>query len=286
MDVYVEIVIIDNFVLTYCLGALTYRVTLKRVNKTRCAVASLIGTIVAVFYPFISNNLVVFAVKIALWIILSVILFARKERFFMGAIVFLGLTFLFGGLLFGVSLAISGNVNASLRGNVTVIPWSLIVLCFFVGDYLVKKIALSVRACRDVSKSVYEFKIKVLGKEKIMRGFMDTGNRLYDERNGLPVVVISAKSIQDLLTDEQIGLLALGQGERIQRNARYVKFSALGGQKKKILLLRPDEFILYFEDKGNIFYDVTVGVILSPIRDSVNYDAILHPALVTGGNNV
>ena len=108
---------------------------------------------------------------------------------------------------------------------------------------------------------------------------MDTGNRLYDVKSGLPVVILSAKSIVKKLSDSQVQSLVLGRGETLQKNARYLQISTVGGSNK-ILLLKPDEFRLYFEDGSNIIYDVAVGLTFSPLKDSEQYDAILHPSLM------
>lgn len=286
MTAYVEIVILDNFVLTYCLGALSHMLLLKKISKRRCALAAVVGTTIALFYPFVSGNLLLFGIKLALWVVLSLILFLKKDKLVLGGLLFLVLTFLMGGAMFGVTLAITGDVNMALRGNFSRFPLSVLVACTYLCHLAVKKMSIALRARSDVEGTVYEFTLSLMGKRKKLRGFIDTGNRLYDDKSGLPVVVVSAKSIEEMFSDEEIKLLFLGKGELIQKKAHYVNYGALDGKRRKILLLEPDEFILYLGDKGNIFYDVMVGVALTPIRDTVNYDAILHPSLAKGGNNV
>lgn len=44
MSAYIEYVILDNFVVTYMLAALTYRILLKRVLKLRVVAAATVGT--------------------------------------------------------------------------------------------------------------------------------------------------------------------------------------------------------------------------------------------------
>ena len=108
---------------------------------------------------------------------------------------------------------------------------------------------------------------------------MDTGNRLYDERAGLPVVVIGIKSLLGVLDNEQVVALSAGRIEAVQRGARYFEVST-AAKKGKILLLKPDFFKLYSDKGEHILYDVTVGVSFAPLGESTEYDAILHPAII------
>ncbi len=284
MEVYLEIVIADNFLISYCLGSLSYRLSMVKKSRVRLAIASAIGTLVALFYPFIRNPILLISTKITLWILLSAILFWGKSKFFRGGLIFLLLTFLFGGIVFGISYFLTGSIDNALLCDGTV-PFSVIVVCVYLGNLTIKKLSSVIRARCDAENFIYEFSLKIFGKTKRLRGFLDTGNRLYDEKEGLPIVVVGLNTAQSFFSDEQVRLFLLGKGDRIQENARYISFSALGKSDKKILLLKPEQFLLYFEDKNNIFYDVTIGVLPASIRDGTHYDAILHPALLNGGKN-
>ena len=68
---YIEFVIVDNFVLTLLAGSAAARLCHKRVNIWRLIAAAAVGTVVAVFYPFLRSSAAEFAVKLALWCVLS-----------------------------------------------------------------------------------------------------------------------------------------------------------------------------------------------------------------------
>lgn len=278
MSVYIELVILDNFVLTYMLGALTHFVMKSKQPKIRLIIGSAIGTIVAVFYPFISKTFWLVSTKIALFLALSAIFFAKNGRIFISGLVFLGLTLLFGGAVFGVSLMCYGSIPLAVQMQ-TPVPVSAIILSAILVYFSVKKVANTVRKIRDASDNIYRYSLKILGKTLTGKGFLDTGNRLYDERSGLPIIVLTAKKFISILTDEQAYLLVSGQGEKIQKGARYISIETVGGGNRKILLLNADEFILYLPDQENIMCMVRVGVSFSPLCDCVKYDLLLHPSL-------
>lgn len=280
MSAYIEYVILDNFTVTCLIASLTYRIMLKRTNRIRTLVASLTGTAVAVFYPFVKNDVLVIIIKLALWIVLSLILFLKKEKFFMCALTFLGLTFLFGGVMFGIGFVVSGDATAAMRVNMLDFPVSVIIAGVFICWLAVKKILVKFHRMRDLGGVIYDFSLSVLGNTMKFRGLMDTGNRLYDKVSGLPVIVLSAKSLMGNISDEQFRIMFSGRGDTLQPQAHYMEISTVAGGKNKILLLKPDAFVLYSAGGGNILYDVMVGVSFSPLKDAIGYDAILHPALI------
>ena len=278
MSVYIELVIIDNFVLTYILAWLSYRVLSIKPKKFRCFVCSFIATAVAVWYPFLRSMLLVSLVRILLWVVLSLILFLGLREVVKGGVALLLLTLTFGGVIFGINFALSGSVKDALVQNALNLPLSVVLTGVVVAVIIVKKCYVSVKKARDVKSNLWEFTLVIFGKRLALKGFLDTGNRLYDRKSGLPIVVVNLKSILKALSDEQVSLIMCGKGEKIGAGARYDTIGTLTGESK-ILIIKPDEFLLYFKGQGNILFDVMVGITLRPLKDEIRYDAILHPAL-------
>ena len=279
MEVYIEYVALDNFTITFLIAALTYRIMLKHVAKLRSLVAATIGTGVALAYPFIESNIFVIIVKTGLWVVLSLVLFAGKRKPLLCAVTFLALTFLFGGGMFGINYFVCGDTYSAMRTSSFDFPVSIIVICMCACWFSVKKLAIRFHRIKDVSGAVYNFSVTIFGETLELRGLMDTGNRLYDENNGLPIVVLWIGSLVGILSNEQFIAITSGNGKSVQRGARYKSIST-ATKSGKILLLKPDSFVLYSDKGEHILYDVTVGVSFVPLNDSIEYDAILHPTLI------
>ena len=278
MDVYIEYVILDNFTITFFIAVLTYKIMLKRVAKLRVMFAAAVGTGVAIVYPYVYNDVLVMLIKLGLWFVLSLMLFVGKRKFLLCSLVFFAVTFLFGGLVFGLNYLVCGDVYAAMRASPFNIPISIIFIAVATGYCVSKKIAVALHRRKDALGAIYDFSLTLFGKTVELRGLMDTGNRLYDEKSGLPIVIIGIKYLTNVLNEKQLIALTTGRGESLQREARYIKISTVV-KDVKILLLKPDSFILYSDKGEHILYDVTVGVSFAAINDSVKYAAILHPAL-------
>jgi sigma-E processing peptidase SpoIIGA len=279
MSVYIELVILDNATITIMLILLTNRILSRKPNKLKTVIATLLSTGVSLCYPYVYDAFLSVAIRLILYVVMCIILFCGRERFILSSIIFLLVTFLFGGAIFAVGFLVQGSADKALTASVTDLPVSVIMLSAFTLYVILKRIILGVKKVRKLSINVYECALTLLGIELKVRALMDTGNRLYDTKSGLPVVILSAKSIINKLTDEQVQSLVCGRGDLLQRGARYIQISTVGGSNK-ILLLKPDEFRLYFDDGRNIIYDVTVGLTFSPLKDSERYDVILHPSLI------
>ena len=110
------------------------------------------------------------------------------------------------------------------------------------------------------------------------QGFIDTGNRLYDNLTGLPVVVIGIKTLMPYLNDEEISLLFTGHVENVFKNARKMSCKSVGGDSS-IWLIEPEQFEVYSKDGENILYEVIIGLSFSSLSGEENYNAILPPAI-------
>ncbi|MDR0426241.1 MAG: sigma-E processing peptidase SpoIIGA [Clostridiales bacterium] len=280
MTAYIEYVIIDNFSVTLLVAALTYRLILRRVPWPRALLGAAVGTVCAVLSPFIANFYLLLFFKIAVWAGLSLLLFYRKKRFFMASLLFLGITFAFGGAMFALGYMATSSVEAAMDYEMFDFPVGLLLLAAVLVFKGLQILGLKLYRIKDIGGLTYECRIQLFEGVVTLHGMMDTGNRLYDRTSGLPVVVVNAKSLMPVLSDEQFRLLFSGQGEKLQRGAHYIGYGTLSTEKSRILLYKPDKFLLYLPDRENILYDVMLGVTFGGIREKEEYDAILHPALL------
>lgn len=279
MSAYIEYVIADNLVITYLLSALTYRIALQKKSPPRSIIAAAVGTAVALSYPFITGDAALYAVRAGLFVVLSAVQFAGRKKPIMCSLIFLLLTFAFGGAVLALAFLARGDIHSAMRtgpGEFPLFPLPLGVALTYV---IIKKLSVRLHKNKDISDMIYGFSLTLLGERFDFRGLMDTGNRLYDERTGLPVIMLRAKSLVGRLDDESFEAMFLGRGDTLQRGAHYITINTAGGGSRRILLLRADGFILYSHGKENILNDVMVGITFAPLRDVEDYDAILHPAL-------
>ena len=119
MTVYVEYVIIDNFIFDYILLLLTFKSNGAEPPKKRLFLSALFGTVFAVIFPFLKfHQLVLLFLKIVLATSMVAIAsnFNCFKQYLKKLLKFVTLTFVFGGIIYG-GLSIVGIKYSFLYGT-------------------------------------------------------------------------------------------------------------------------------------------------------------------------
>lgn len=270
MKVYIEFVIIDNIVLTSSIAGLSYASVGMRVHKRRTAVAAAIGTVISVFYPFLTlaTPLLIVA-KLTVGVLLGIILFARLQKPVLGVVLFFVQTAVVGGLCIFVNYLITGDIGDALTGTPILpycVPSAIGAALFFVARYAFR----AAKRRRTEASFVYDVEVTVGGTTVVMKGYLDSGNFLYDEKTSLPVVIVKLSSLYR----------AFGRDKTIASIEGYKIAQSIGSIRTKLFLIKPDKFILYSEQKMNKHSDVMLGATETDF--SRKEDMLLHPSVIGG----
>ena len=117
---------------------------------------------------------------------------------------------------------------------------------------------------KDVQSFTYQVEISLMSNVIKARGFVDTGNGLYDRDS--PVIVCGKKFFKKLVGNNVVKL-----------KLKKIKISTVlkNGESFAVKL---DYIKIYIIDKPNIYNNVTLAVVSKGIGEG--YDVILHPALL------
>lgn len=177
MKIYIEPLIFDNFFLDLLLANLTLYFC-KGGWKGGSIISALLGTVCALFFPLIPNNYL-WLYKIGTLALCIIPL--KKPRsigdFFKTAIVYLVITFVLNG---AISLLLSGSLSYTPYYEkgwiVGIISISALTTLFFARK--IKKYF----KLRNVNENI-TVKVKIGGETKELKAFVDTGNKLLDEKH-------------------------------------------------------------------------------------------------------
>ena len=219
---------------------------------------ALFGTAVALIYPLIYTLTIVSVVIKVLTGLVMVLLSVNGKTFrvfYINALVFFCLTFLTGGAIVGAFNLLNISYSSEVFLSIAFIP------AYFVIKGVTAVIKYLYRQ-KEIVKAVYSVEI-TLGQRKVaLKGFMDTGNGLYDGDRA--VVIANKKTALDIL------------GGFNGVNLKRITVRTVSG-KRQNLAFEIDQIKIYIGDKANIHNKVTVCVTPTEIGDG--YDLILHPAL-------
>ncbi len=274
MQVYIEYVIIDNFIIDYLLISLSLKVANVKTNKLRKILSALIGTIVAVIMPLINiDNLYLFLIKIVLAVLMCYLAgsFTSIKKYLITLASFFAFTFLSGGVIIAIFYFADVDYFQDYNFNYdSIFPIGFTILIIYILYLLLKTLISKILKIKSINPFIRKC-ILVLDKKRFnVLGFIDTGNRLFDAKTGLPIIVGSKNLFLKIK-----GLnITLKEGGDIQ-----VK-TATGNGKIKIYFV--DKLLIYNGQNVNIYNNVMIGRADSDFYDDVKYELLLNPSLIEG----
>lgn len=276
MEIYIEIVILDNLVIDALIIFLTCRTVHITPKKRNAALSVFLGVIFALIMPYvILPNVFMVFVKFAFGFCMVFVLAPRQKpkRMAWTYMWFLAYTFLLGGLCFGVAYLL--NQNITVTGFVIsgfTIPVSIIVLVMGIYIFLFTKSLQLLHKKNGVQTQLYSIIIRQGDCLLHAEAFLDSGNRLYD--HGKPVFVISPKIFQTLfhmpVPDHEI--------PQFLTQAHYLSVKSIGGQQH-LLVFTLEELDILVQNRYTKLCKVLVGV--SQTNFNQDFDCLLHPDAVS-----
>ena len=272
---YIEFVILDNFVLTFLAGTVAARLCHSRVNVFRVIGAAAAGTVVAVFYPYLRCGFwLQFMLKIALWLVLSVVMYIKTPRFIISAPLLLGCTFALGGASYALGYLIfqsAEGANAFCEKFPLFLTLGCGALVYLFSRFIIKRL----RLVRERAPYNYGAVVEVFGKKIKFEAFLDTGNCVFDERTGLPVIITDIKRFSDKL-DGASAIEFMKNADRLPTTAVTTPAG-----KSEIFIVKPTAVTVY-TDRQPHKIEAVVGLVRGNVFGSA-HEMLLNPAVFAEG---
>lgn len=289
--IYIDVLIVLNIFINYFLLLATTFFLHQKPKRWRLVISAVVGSLFSLLIFFDNIPfLLITLIKLPLAAVLVLIAFGyhSKSLYIKSVLSFFAVNFIFGGVMMAVWMfaAPSGmyyrngtvyfNLSALTLIAGTLIAYFLIQVVSYLLDHRVKKTEMMTAV------------VEADGKQAVLSGFWDTGNKLSDRISGMPVVICEFDSIKELipveiqnifLTNSIDGLARLEQHTWMQR-IRMVPFQVVD-HSGMLTAFRPDHF--YFIDpngKKGRDQKVLIGVTDSRLSQG-EYNAILSTALKT-----
>ncbi|HOL17226.1 MAG TPA: sigma-E processing peptidase SpoIIGA [Bacillota bacterium] len=288
---YWDLLLLINLVVNYFILLITARLFHKKPGALRLLLGAAAGALAILVLRLPAYPALTVAATIVTPVLMIILVFwplRRLELFLLWCSMFL-VSFLTGGAVLALSmLNRSGNTWEPPRGAA-----SLILVC------LLLYAALSfVRPYLEERKWQKLWQMELLiswqGKEKAVRAYLDSGNRLREPLSQRAVIVIHYLALKEMLPPAVCRCLSDAEREPWEalpgleqkteaRSFTLVPYRGLGGRQGVLLGFKPDAVII---SRGGRRWPVEVPVVMGLTRHGfgpvAEYEALLPPELLKG----
>lgn len=198
MKVYLDLVILINFLIDYLTLLYTAIIQKKNINNKRILLATLFAS--TSLGLFIINSFILFLLLRFLYSILIIRVAYKWNNirvYILDIIIFYFLNFSVAGLIISMNLKINSTITIPIILLISSIMISITLVFIFINNIKIKT--------RDI-RSEYMFSLDDIN---FYNGFLDTGNVLYTKKM-LPVIFVNEKIIEHINYDEEVKINQFG----------------------------------------------------------------------------
>ena len=266
MELYLDIVLIENFIVDLFLLIISFNVMRIKVSNKRLIMGATIGALYTIVMiveklKFFSN--IIFQLSAAFFIVIMSVGIRRWKIAIKSWIVFLFSSFILGGICYylcqkelGYSFVSGTHLNEFSSKNILI---SLMIVYISVE----RKLSL-LKEKSFISNFIFRIEIDIDNKKYVARGFLDTGNELREPVTNLPCILVEREVINDLDIPKD--------------KVFYINYSAIG-YSGKLMGFKVDNVRIYCDKKDDF---KEVAAIICPCKEVLNEDREFNALLSRG----
>ncbi len=285
MVIYIEQVLIDNFIINLFIILSLKSILRAKIKKINIVLASLLGSVIALILPLFHFNLIINSlIKILLSLVMVIILkrFTKFKEYLLYYLTFLLLTFVFGGACLFILMSFDKSFKINNYSTYS-LPLGVIVVIIFFIFIIIKNIFKNFYSRKKINNFVYKVVVENNDEKDEILGFLDSGNTLVDKLTGKPITIVNFYSLKNVLKQISITDIILNKETKINKyfnNVHIVETTSIGNNKNKILVLEVQKLEIYLENKVNIIDNAIIGLTLKNFINDLGYNALLNSKLL------
>ncbi len=284
MTVYIEYVILDNLIIDFLIVFMLQTALKTHFGKWNWVLVLVEGITFAIITPlFTLNTYLMLLIKwvYSICMVLSLRKYANFKQFVIHYLIFLSLTFVLGGVCYALLNALNIPYNdTGIVLNGYAVPISLLILLAFVYVYLMIKLIKYYHKRKSCLPYYYDIVLTIAGKDHYIRGYLDSGNRLYDNVDGKPVAVLSFGTFCKIFDDFPFHKLLLSNVTSDQlEGAHYIKVNSVD-VSKQMLVFTAERMQIQYGGKTIDNRNVSLGVSTKNFGGA--FECLLHSDLMEG----
>lgn len=279
MNIYLDIVFIENLLMNYIILFGTGFIQKIKMKNLKLVISSLLG---ATYSIIAYLNLIPIYSSIFMKILLSLIMIyiafnpQNIKKLLKTLLLFYLISFVTGGCALALLYLISPqSISFSNGALVGTYPMKVTLVAGAIG-FLIIQYSFRINKMKLKKQDlICNIKIKVCGKLLKTKAFLDSGNNLKDPITNTPVVIIEKGELQNIINIEQL------EGGESDLKIRFIPFKAIGKKNGLLMGIKADYIEIKYDDEKTLVNNVILGLYENQI--SKNYSALVGLNIINGG---
>ena len=300
MEIYLDVLILENIVINYMILAVTARFSRNRTSSFRLFLGALIGAlyVILILMPDMKIYTSVLAKIILSFVIVAVAFKPEKLLSYLKTLaLFYVATFIFAGA--GFALLFFNAKGGIVKNGIimTSLPlldtkWTQILLGLILAGIVTRVLWEIIQHWFIKEKVLVQLYISFDRKIIGLYALVDTGNALHDPITNMPVVVVEFEALKEILPEEIRSIFekageddlnsvstAISQSAWFTR-FRLIPFTSLGRENGMLIGFKPDYIEIDNENEKKDVSDVVIGIYNRSLSKNEKYKALLSPELI------
>lgn len=280
MNIYLDIVFIENLLMNYIILFGTGFIQKIKMKNPRLVISSLLG---ATYSIIAYLNLIPIYSSIFMKILLSLIMIyiafnpQNIKKMLKTLLLFYLISFVTGGCALALLYLISPNRISFSNGVLTgTYPMKVTLIAGAVGFLIIQYSFRLNKMKLKKQDLICNIKIKLSGKLLQTKAFLDSGNNLKDPITNTPVVIIEKEKVQNIINFKQL------EGGEDKLKIRFIPYKAIGKQNGLLMGVKADYIEINYDDEKTLVNNVILGLYENQI--SKKYSALVGLNIINGGN--
>jgi stage II sporulation protein GA (sporulation sigma-E factor processing peptidase) len=303
LEVYPDIIFILNFFIDFILLFLLKKVNRKRSNGTRLIGAAATGAFFAVLvsiFPWMHVILRFAVMNVAASVLMIYIAFGRLKitDLIKQVITLYLITYFVGGLMNSIYYNTNLRLYLLKLGNSLTwsnISWKFVIIVMILILPAVLFLLWLLRWYQSNVREIYEVELILENRSIHTKGFMDSGNCLYDPIFQRPIMVVESTLMEELLSEEFYkdfnNAKQYLEGNNLNRDHweigkdhelrfRFIPYQSIGKTQGMMLGLILDKILIRTGKETICNEKVTTAICDNKLSTKDDYRVILHKGLM------
>jgi len=232
MTIYVDLIILSNFLLDYSLIVYTGIIANEKLKFFRIFLASIFALAgLGLFFIQIKSVFIIIRLLYSFGIILIAFPFESIRKYIKNLLLFYFLNYVIAGIIISFDFQLTTNaITVDLKHPTT---WYILIISFLFANILtyIFKVIEENQVFHQLN--ILDVRFRFLNQDYFVKGFIDTGNQTFSHGDNLPIIFIDKGILKDNVDEDYL----------LKNNIKFTYILTNTIQDRYLLLaFKPDSF--------------------------------------------